>query len=540
MYTRFFRWASDRLHDDGVLVLITNRNFIQKAAFDGFRRSIQEEFNEIYVVDLGGDIRENPKLSGTKHNVFGIQTGVAISFMVKRQREKGCKIFYVRRPEFDTAADKLSFLAASKLSTLSAERIEPDRKCNWINLTQNDWEQFIPIASKSAKSNKAGGKNQAIFRLFTNGIQTKKDEWLYAHDDTALINKTRWFVQQIADIRSGKVAHEQLKWDRELERRFRSGGLAAIDTENVHDASYRPFVRKSLLYTPDLISVLFQATSLKPPQLQRSQKPPLIAFHGMQASQPFAALAVSAPFDICLLKTGNGSSLGLPLYRYSAEGQQVDNITDWALKQFRAHYGKSANLPAITKETIFFYVYSVLHDPLYRQKYAQNLKRDFPRIPFYPDFHTWADWGKRLMELHIGYETVEPWPLERLDTPDEKTRSAGLAPKAILKGDKNHGVIRLDSETQLSEVPVEAWTYQLGNRSALEWILDQYREKTPKDPTIRERFNTYRFADYKEKVIDLIARVTRVSVETMEVVEAMKSAKRTAIPVESADEELAM
>ncbi|MEI9420115.1 hypothetical protein O7A70_02860 [Mesorhizobium sp. Cs1299R1N1] len=163
---------------------------------------------------------------------------------------------------------------------------------------------------------------------------------------------------------------------------------------------------------------------------------------------------------------------------------------------------------------------------MYREKYAINLKREFPRLPFYPDFWRWAEWGKRLMGLHIGYEAVEPWPLDRLDTPDEKARAAGVVPKAMLKADRDNGIIRLDTETQLSGIPKEAWDYRLGNRSGLDWILDQYREKTPKDPTIREKFNTYRFADYKEKVIDLLARVTRVSVETMAITEAMKAAKR--------------
>jgi predicted helicase len=193
------------------------------------------------------------------------------------------------------------------------------------------------------------------------------------------------------------------------------------------------------------------------------------------------------------------------------------------LKQFQTHYGKDAK---ITKDDIFHYVYGVLHDPLYREKYAQNLKREFPRIPFYPDFRRWAGWGKTLMDLHINYETVEPWPLERFDAPDEKARAAGVSPKAMLKADHDNGIIRLDTETTLSGIPAAAWTYRLGNRSGLDWILDQYKEKTPKDPTIREKFNTYRFADYKEKVVDLLMRVTRVSVETMEIVAAMKSAKR--------------
>ena len=182
--------------------------------------------------------------------------------------------------------------------------------------------------------------------------------------------------------------------------------------------------------------------------------------------------------------------------------------------------------PAITRDDIFHYVYGVLHDPVYREKYAVNLKREFPRIPFYPDFWRWAEWGEKLMELHIGYETVEPWPLTRTETSDERARNAGVGPKALLKADRDNGIIRLDTETQLSGIPKEAWTYRLGNRSGLDWILDQYKEKTPKDPTIREKFNTYRFADYKEKVIDLLARVTRVSVETVAITEAMKEARR--------------
>ena len=108
----------------------------------------------------------------------------------------------------------------------------------------------------------------------------------------------------------------------------------------------------------------------------------------------------------------------------------------------------------------------------------------------------------------------------------------GLRPSAGRLGggeagaDKPAGRIVLDSETTLSGIPAEAWDYKLGNRSALEWILDQYKESKPRDPTIREKFDSYRFADHKEKVVDLLVRVTRVSVETTEIVAAMKAAKR--------------
>ena len=224
-----------------------------------------------------------------------------------------------------------------------------------------------------------------------------------------------------------------------------------------------------------------------------------------------------------MLKQGNGGTFSLPRNRFASGDEPIDNITDWALAKFNTHYGKAAK---ITKDDIFHYVYGVLHDPVYRTTYAQNLKRELPRIPLYPDFRQWAGWGKRLMDLHIGYEGVDPWPVTRSDTPDTKARTAGVSPKVILKSDPDNGTITLDSETVISGIPREAWDYRLGNRSGLDWILDQHKEKTPKDPTIREKFNTYRFADHKEKVADLIARVTRVSVETMEIVEAMKAAKR--------------
>ena len=119
---------------------------------------------------------------------------------------------------------------------------------------------------------------------------------------------------------------------------------------------------------------------------------------------------------------------------------------------------------------------------------------------------------------------MKPWPLARTDTPDAAARAAGQAPRAILKSDPAKGNIALDGETVLSGIPPAAWTYRLGNRSALDWVLDQHRERTPRDPTIRARFDTYRFADHKERVVDLLARVARVAVETTEIVEAMRKA----------------
>jgi predicted helicase len=213
-------------------------------------------------------------------------------------------------------------------------------------------------------------------------------------------------------------------------------------------------------------------------------------------------------------------------FRFREDGMLRDNVTNWALAQFQDHYENGKKLPrAIDKRAIFNYVYGALHDPVYREKYGQNLKRDFPRIPFYDDFWKWTEWGEKLMALHLGYEKVDPWALERVDVLNKTAKKSGVTPKVILRASEETGSIQLDSDTQLTGVPKNAWEYRLGNRAALQWILDQYKEKAPKDPIVREKFNTYRFADYKDHVIDLLKRVTRVSVETQAIIEEMKAAK---------------
>jgi predicted helicase len=526
MYTRFFRWASDRLRDDGIIAFITNRNYIEKAAFDGFRKTAERDFTDIWLVDLGGDVRANQKISGTKHNVFGIQTGVAIAFFVKHKGKGGAIIRYARRPEMETAEDKLAFLSANKVSTIAFDTIQPDKKYNWINLTNNDWDSLIPVADTKNKSWKSSSQDRAIFRLISNGLKSQRDEWVYDFDREFLAKKAKHLVEVYERARRNPAApdRDSIKWDAELDRYRASGVAKSFDDKEIVVSAYRPFVSSWLYFDRHFNGRTYQLPAI----FAHATGNDVIAFLGVASDNPLASLAVTNVFDLCLLKMGNGGTHGVPRWRFATDGTRIDNITDWALEQFRAHYeegGKKGKKP-VTKDVIFQYVYGVLQDPVYREKYAQNLKRELPRIPFYGDFWHWAELGEKLMALHIGYETMEPWPLERVDTSDESSHKAGLAPKAMLRANKDAGNIQLDSETQLTGVPPEAWTYKLGNRSALEWILDQYKEKTPKDPTIREKFNTYRFADHKEKVIDLLKRVTRVSVETMKIVEAMRAEKR--------------
>lgn len=517
MYARFFRWATDRLDENGVLALITNRSFIESRTFDGFRKTVEKEFSEIRIVDLGGDVRANPKLSGTTHNVFGIQTGVAISFMVRKagKKKNPCRILYARRPEMETAIEKLSFIGSARVADVVFEEVQPDKASNWINLSENDFEKLIPLIGE-------GNSSKSVFEMRTNGVNTARDEWVYDFDDSSLLKKAGAAIELFnADVR--KVAKlqkfdrtiltDKLKWSEALLKKVQRERAEPVSSAYIRTVEYRPYV--SVRYYADKI-FSDRLTSLHEviygPSLD--QKTPCIAISAPGPARHFYALAVARLADWHFL----GDTQIYPRQRI-ADKDTLDNVTDWALDQFRKRY-KSKSKP-ITKDAIFFYVYGVLHNPAYREKYDLNLKREYPRVPYYADFWQWADWGKTLMNLHMGYESVTPFALKRRDVPDEKARKAGYAPKVLLKADRDAGRIALDSETTLSGVPPSAWSYRLGNRSALEWVLDQYKEATPRDPTIRDRFNTYRFADYKEKVIDLLQRVAQVSIRTQEVITAM-------------------
>ena len=398
MYARFFRWASDRMNHDGVLAFITNRSFIESRTFDGFRKTVAEEFNEIYVMDLGGDVRANPKLSGTKHNVFGIQTGVAISFMVKRHKQKGCKIFYARRPEMETAEDKIAFVGSNSLQRLQFEPIVPDKSQNWVNLSENDWDSLIPIADKKTKSAKSPSQEKAIFGRFTQGIKTNRDDWVIANTEEEVAQRTKFLIGHYNHIRETwnptKFAKSDspdtvIKWTRKLNRNIRNNTKLKFNTASIVSSIYRPFVKQFMYYDEVLNEDLYQTADF---------------FRAGIADSSFIAFLEGRRLEFCVV-----GGLAIPNYalvsldpmqivgrrRFSKSGEVIDNITDWGLKQFQTHYktnpsrlakGRAPQGEGITKDDIFNYVYGVLHDPIYREKYAINLKREFPRIPFYPDF----------------------------------------------------------------------------------------------------------------------------------------------------------
>ncbi|WP_344759126.1 type ISP restriction/modification enzyme, partial [Luteimonas lutimaris] len=250
MYSRFFRWASDRMHDDGVLAFITNRSFLDARTFDGFRKVVAQEFAEIHVVDLGGDVRANPKLSGTTHNVFGIQTGVAISFLVKKRGSKGARIFYTRRPEMETAEEKLAWLSSTQLHGIEREEVRPDAKGYWLNLSKNDFDELLPLASKGSKAGMRGAN--AIFGLYSIGVSTNRDAWVISVDRNTLSDQMRFFAKIYAETPEDHAEDEPvIKWSRNLKRRLEQGKNEAFDQERIRPMSYRPY-NKQWLYDSEL------------------------------------------------------------------------------------------------------------------------------------------------------------------------------------------------------------------------------------------------------------------------------------------------
>jgi predicted helicase len=530
MYMRFIRWASDRVADQGIVAFICPRSFIEKRHNDGFRKVVAQEFDHIYILDTKSDVIDNPKISGTKYNVFGIQLGVAIVFFVKDNamtESHCCQIHYTFMADEVPREEKLEILSAAKIEMLDMERIEPDVDGNWLNTDVSDYKTLLPVAVKRGAT---AGEPLAVFSLYSLGVVTNRDEWVYDVDAKNVRAKVRHLIEVYnADVKKLKGVADPtalnylIKWTRAVKQSLERGDRFKFEQERVIETAYRPFTKLMLYYSGQLNEVRYQLPQI----FGDSGKLENVAICQTDAAsqKPFMVLAVNQVPDLHFVGAASGTNV-LSLYRYDEQGNRQDNLTDWGLRQFQQHY----NDKKITKRDIFHYTYAVLHHPAYRAKYEINLKREFPRLPFYEDFRQWAKWGKSLMDLHLNYEQATPFPLKRRDRKEpvnqQRVRHARLLDekpklKPRLKAVMEDGLIEIDATTTLHGVPAEAWDYKLGNRSGLEWVLDQWKEHKISDPTVAEKFNTYRFADHKEQVIGLLLRVCTVSVETVKIIREM-------------------
>lgn len=546
MYIRFVRWSSDRIGEQGIIGFITNRSYLDSRQADGFRKVVAKEFQQILIIDLLGNARQMDGKEEQGGNIFGIMTGTAIVFLVKNPKLQGCDIRYiVTKPEF-TGKEKLCWLASTSLHNIVTsdifEQIYPNNNGDWIKKAKFDWSEYINIASKEAK---IGKSDNVIFRMHSLGISTNRDEWVYGFTKLEVSRKVKFFISVLNNtIQKWKkvivadsnqnfsiVVNRQIKWTPELEALAKKGFEIEYKDDCIINCMYRPFVIKNIYWSKHLINR--RCVQPKIFGVNGTNENIVIWFTNPGSQKPFMAFATAIVGDLHLVGASCGSE-SLPLYVYDDDGKRHDNITDWSLRQFRLHF----NEQSISKLDIFHYVYAVLHSQGYRKDFARNLNSELPRIPFFAEFSKLASMGKSLVKLHVDFQNIESYPLARsnayklsqVSLPNIGVTGEQLdfnlinsVPKCKLKANITKGIIEIDDVTKLSGIPDEAWQFQLGSKSALELILDQYRDSLPKDATVRENFSEYRFSDHKENLIELLKKVCTVSVESVAIQKSIQN-----------------
>jgi predicted helicase len=338
MYIRFYRWAFDRLDDNGIIAFITNNSFINSRTFDGFRKCVQNEFQYAYIIDLGGNIRELSGKDGIflneKHTIFGqaAAVGIAIMFLVRIRDEKDekCKIHYIHPTDIRATRDeKLDYLGEHKIKQIPFEIIRPDKNNNWINIAKNDFDNLVPLIDKNVK---AGNWNEAIFKDYSLGIDTHRDDWVYDVNKKTLKDKVSFLINIYNKTLKNKTFSDRNKiaWSRELTKYLDKGIILNYDSTLMKKCLYRPYTKYFYYFDKYLSSYIFNFKEYIHPIYPNQ----IIAVRKGGNNKPFHLLASECMVDLHT----TGDTQCLPLYRYDEDGNRIDNITDWGLEQFAVHY----------------------------------------------------------------------------------------------------------------------------------------------------------------------------------------------------------
>lgn len=523
-YIKALAWASDRIGDEGIVALVTNSGYIEAFNADGVRLHLAQDFDAIYLVDLGGNVRKNPKLSGTTHNVFGIQVGVSIALFVRhKQKELKRRKAVIRYAA--VGADwrkerKWEWLEEKKsVDGVKWKTLKPDSKHTWLREgLDEDFDTFLPMGNKETKALDSLDA-QSIFRTYSLGVSTNRDSVVYDFDRERLAKRVEVFCDDYnAEVerwkRKGRpsniddfVHYERLKWSRNLKRELTRERLLEFSATHIRPALYRPFSSQFLYfadYAIDEPGALFRIL----PKIETDNS---LLCVNLTSERPFGALMSKAIPNLVTVGGFGCATYCFPFHTYDADGgHRQDNVTDWALEMFKLRYAGVK----LTKRDIFHYVYGVLHHPVYREKYAANLRRELPRIPFAPDFAALAKAGEKLAALHTGYEAQKEFKLKRVE-------AKGVKPEwrvERMKLSKDKTALVYNDWLTLEGIPAAAHTYRLGNRSALDWVIDQYRVERDAAGEITSDPNR---ADDEEYILRLVGQVVTVSVETMKLVAAL-------------------
>ena len=543
-YKMAIRWASDRVEKQGVIAFVTNGSWIDGNVDSGIRACLAEEFSSIHVLNLRGNQRTQGEVSrreGGKVFGSGSRAPVAITLLVKNPDSihKDCHIHYHDIGDYLTREEKLDALseAVSIKGIRGWETITPNTHYDWVDQRNDAFAEFYPLGTKEAK---AGRADDAIFKLYSSGYKTSRDAYIYNFSRNACaenaLRMTQGYLAAFSEMEADPELTEgvaarrhasNIRWDRELENNLRRGKISEFDMNYIRQTAYRPFVKTHCYADYTFANCKYQQDLIFP---DGSSENRVICVPGIGGKKSFSALMTDTVPDLGF----NEACQCFPRYRYpkpaddpntidTFEGideapDRIDNISGTALHAFRDHYGDDT----ITKDAIFDYVYGILHAPRYREEFANDLSKMISRIPFAPDFYTFAEVGALLASLHLNYETCEQYPLELVfvHEGEPQPHHFQLGTRAMRFDDKKTTLI-INEHIRLSGIPEEAHRYVVNGRTPLEWFIDRYYIKKDTDSGIVNDPNGW-FENPRD-LVTAIERIVYVSVESARIIEGLPS-----------------
>ena len=539
-YKLAIRWASDRIDNQGIVAFVTNGSWIDGNVDAGVRACLVKEFNSIHVINLRGHTwkgGERGRAEGGPVFGQGSSATVAVTILVRNPNAEhdGCRILYRDIGDYLKREDKLQILSdAGSIAGIDDWReIIPDQHNDWIGQRDEAYQKFYPMGSKEAK---AGRTDEAIFKLYSRGLATSRDAYIYnfSHDNCAanaraVVGDYQGALQFWKDHPEYTVDDtisrysSNVRWDRELKNNLRRRKVVTYSMGNIWTTQYRPFVKQYCYVDYVLVNNKYQMDRIFPAVDTENR---VICVPGVGSTKPFSVLLVDTMPDIQLMFNGQF----FPRYRYEQANEkqkelfddtpalrQIDNITDTALKKFRVHYGTNK----ISKDDIFDCVYGILHAPDYRKHFANDLSKELPRIPMAPDFFAFANAGRSLAALHLGYETCEEYPLviESEQPGEQRPEHYRIGARAMKYADNEKTVLIVNDHIRVSGIPAEAHRYEVNGRTPLGWFIDRYRVKRDTKSGIVNDPNEW-FKDPRD-LIPALRRIVHLSVETVRIVERL-------------------
>ncbi|MHA7156293.1 DEAD/DEAH box helicase [Arthrobacter sp. TMN-50] len=537
-YIRGIRWASNRIKGDGVIAFVSNGSFIDGNTADGIRKTFANEFSRMFIYNLRGNARtsgeQRRKESG---NVFkeGSRTQVAIAILIKNSGHVGlADLRYRDIGDYLTREQKLDILAGEEsIEGTEWEVLEPNEHGDWVNHRDERYDEFQSIGDKNTKGKTT---TSGIFENYSSGLKTNRDAWCYNFSSAGVkANMRRMIDFYNTQIEADDASNDPTKiaWGGGLKADLKRRRMHAFDGESVQTGMYRPFCRHSVYFSGMMNERQYQLPKLFPtpahPNLAITFPGPGSGSSGANAlivgCIPDKTAQALQIFSLYTYEPVPEGELAVPTPNEVLVGQyrRRDNITDATLTAYRGFYEDAS----IGKEDVFYYVYGLLHSPTYKETYKADLMKMLPRIPKVKDFWGFSDAGRRLTDLHLNYERVEPYPLEELSPlPADSTEDALYEFYRVTKlsfgARKDRSRIIYNPRITLAGIPEEAFDYQVNGKSALEWILDRYQVTTHKDSQITNDPNDYcREVGDPRYIVDLIKRIITVSVETNKIVASL-------------------